>query len=410
MKPSDEHLSNWDQPDNRPNKAAEIAIERLDDPAVLFDEKAVWDDWCEKAAHPSIFCTADWLATWWETYGTIAKPLILRVIEGENTTIGYAPLMRITRKPLLGLSLRSIEFIGTGERVCPEYLDVVAAPNKHDSVRHAVCNYLAGIQNEWDRLWLTDGLSENSLARVATDWSWPGHSSELIWGSTCPYVDLGSSWDDFLAARTAHMRRKIRQIGHRIERELDVDWKVFQPGDNPAEAIATMTDLHTRARKLKGETGNFIYDQYRRFHEAMIIRTASNGRLYLAFLEVNKQPASFFYGFLFGKCLFNYQTGFNPEFSHHRPGWYALARMIQDLIPRGCMRVDFLRGDHDYKWHWADNWHETVNGAVFSPRVAGRLGGLAAGLAVKVRARRNQQPSPPEFVLRRRQSEREDEQ
>jgi len=410
MKPADKHIPEQEQPDKDSNKAAGIAVERLDSPAVLLDEKTVWDDWCEKSAHPSIFCTADWLSTWWETYGGAAEPMILRVIESNNRTIGYAPFMRVVRKPLPGLNLRSIEFIGTGERICPEYLDVIAAPTKIDTVRHAVCEYLAANQDEWDRLWLTDGLSENSLARMVTGWSWPGHGTELIWGSTCPYVNLASSWDEFLAGRSAHMRRKVRQIGHRIERELAVDWKVFQPGDNPENAIAIMTDLHTRARKLKGETGNFIDDQYRQFHEAMIIRTAFNGRLYLAVLELDKQPAAFFYGFLFGKYLFNYQTGFNPEFSRHRPGWYALGRMIQDLIAKGCTRVDFLRGDHDYKWHWSDNWHETVNGAVFSPRVAGRLGGLATGLAVKVRARRKPLPSPPEFVLRRKQSERKNDQ
>jgi CelD/BcsL family acetyltransferase involved in cellulose biosynthesis len=398
MKPRDNQVA-----DNMSTPAqpfAPLSTSLLGDTAVWRQEKVVWDAWCAQAPQPSFFCTTDWLETWWNTYGTAVEPWILRIHRGE-ATIGYAPLMRVIRRPLPGMNVRSIEFIGTGERVCPEYLDVIAAPGEHLTVRRAVRDFLADNRDEWDRLWLTDGLAGDSLADyiVQNHSDWPAR--HLIADHICPYIQLAGTWDLVLAGFGQHMRRKVRQIAHRIEREQSPVWRVYTPNDDPRQAVALMTDLHTRARQLKGEAGNFVDPVYQQLHTALIRRTAETGQIYLGFLELAGAPAAFFYGFLCGNTFFNYQTGYNPEFFRYRPGWYALGRMIQDLIGRGCERVDFLRGDHDYKWHWASGWQETVTGAVFSAGVAGRLNNWLHRTRQLVSDSLNSHGEPPDFVRER---------
>ena len=378
-----------------------LNVERLTRPNIWVEDRETWDNWCAQTPAPSVFCTADWLQLWWEIYGSEIEPWVLRVRDGDGKTVGYAPLMRVVRKLLPGLQIKSIEFVGTGQRVCPEYLDVVTAPGMADPVRRAACEFLAENRGEWDRLWLSDGLAEDSLSRYAAQTRWPGAKREIR-ESLCPCVTLPSTWDEFLANRSRHMRRKVRQIGHRIERELAVNWRIFTADDDRTEAVALMTDLHTRARQIKGETGIFADEQYRRFHQAIITRLAQTDRLYLGILELDHRPAVFFYGFLFGGCFFNYQTGYDPAFGRYRPGWYALSRMFQDLINRGCTKVDFLRGDHDYKWHWSDGWRETINTAVFSRGPMGRLAQAAVSLREQLRARRQPALQPPDFLHKKR--------
>lgn len=374
-----------------------VSTAKLDGHQVWHREKDTWDGWCAQAPHPSFFCTSDWLETWWETYGGAVEPWILRV-RREGTDIGYAPLMRVVRRPLPGMRVRSIEFIGTGERVCPEYLDVIARPGELGRVRRAVGDYLSRNRQEWDRLWLTDGLAGNSLSDFIIHDAHHGNKTRKVNSHICPYIDLPEDWDALLSAFGRHMRRKIRQIAHRVEREQNVRWRVHAADDDPEQAVAVMTDLHTRARELKGETGNFVDPDYRRLHTSLIRRAAKSGHLYLGFLELGRQPAAFYYGFVYGKIFFNYQTGFNPAFAHYRPGWYAVARMMQDLIERGCTRVDFLRGDHDYKWHWATGWHETVTAAVFSRNFTGQVNNWLHRARQAIRKPHAADSGPPAFV------------
>jgi len=384
---------------------AELTVVLLTDTSVWQRDKIRWDAWCAQAPHPSFFCTTDWLETWWETYGGAVEPWILQVKRGD-AVVGYAPLMRIVRHPVPLVNVRSIEFIGTGERVCPEYLDVISVPGEQVAVRRAVSEFLTDCRNEWDRLWLSDGLAGDSLSDYVANDNQHGSARRKIQGHVCPYIDLADNWDTLLAGIRPHMRRKIRQIANRIEREQKVTWRVHAADDDPAHAVQVMTDLHTRARQLKGEAGNFIDPVYQRLHTALIRRTAQSDQLYLGFLELGGTPATFYYGFRCGSTFFNYQTGYNPEFARYRPGWYALSRMIRDLIGRGCKCVDFLRGDHDYKWHWAGGWHETMTGAVFSTGMAGRLNDWLYRTRRLIRHGQTSPAVPPDFV--RAQTDREE--
>lgn len=401
MKPTNHHNIGITQTCESSSSTVPVSVECLSRPVIWLEEKETWDSWCAQATHPSFFRTADWLQTWWEIYGAEIEPWILRVRDGDSTVIGYAPLMRITRTPLPGLRVRSIEFIGTGERVCPDYLDVIAPPGKTDLVRGAVCDYLRENRDQWDRLWLSDGLAQNSLSSFATQRTWDGCATRTVYGSVCPYLNFPADWETFLAGLRRHMRRKVRQIGHRIERELPVKWRVHLPDDDPKQAVTLMADLHTGSRLLKGESGNFVDKQYRQLHTTMVRRAARSGRLYLCFLELGQKPAAFFYGFLLGNRFFNYQTGFNPDYACYRPGWYAIGRMIQDLMGRGCGCIDFLRGDHDYKWHWANGWFETITGTVFSRSLSGHLSKIALSMRQRIQAGKNRRTGPPDFARER---------
>ncbi len=402
-------MANWRHPDKPENPlpgtrqasgnigSERLSVERLPDIDVLRAERTTWDIWAGQGKCPSIFRTADWLATWWEIYGGEAQPWILRVSR-DDQTIGYVPLMLTNRRPVPGVRVRSVEFIGAGERVCPEYLDMVCAPGTGVEISKAVDRYLLEHRDEWDRVWLSDGYEGGSLSREIGMANWPGCHHEIVPISVCPYLNLPESWDVFLMERSKHMRRKTRQIANKAERELTVDWRVFRPGDKAEDAVAMMTELHTLARQRKGEVGNFAHKRYRRFHTTIIERMAEAGRLYLGALHLNGRPAAFFYGFIFADIFFNYQAGFHPDFGRYRPGWYALGRVVRDLTGRRCRGLDFLRGDHDYKWHWSDSWRETLAGAVYSGSLAGKLSRHAAGLRRKISQQRNGVQGPPEKV------------
>ena len=97
------------------------------------------------AASPAdtIFLTWEWISTWWDVYGTDSRLYVLAVRDDDGTLVGIAPL-RIRKRSRLGglVRLRSVEFIGTGGDVTPEYPDLIARPGFDVAVADAVADVL----------------------------------------------------------------------------------------------------------------------------------------------------------------------------------------------------------------------------------------------------------------------------
>jgi CelD/BcsL family acetyltransferase involved in cellulose biosynthesis len=93
-------------------------------------------------------------------------------------------------------------------------------------------------------------------------------------------------------------------------------------------------------------------------------------RLYV--LEVDGLIAALLYCYKYKDGLFYYQSGFDLEFAKYSLGTVAFAYAIQDAISEHIKRFDFLRGFHDYKYHWANADRLTVGVTVRRGTFAGR--------------------------------------
>jgi CelD/BcsL family acetyltransferase involved in cellulose biosynthesis len=56
---------------------------------------------------------------------------------------------------------------------------------------------------------------------------------------------------------------------------------------------------------------------------------------------------------VYGKKLYSYLSGFNPDFSEYRLGSLRLMYLIKHCIMNGLTEYDFMRGDEPYKEQWA---------------------------------------------------------
>src|SRR5205814_898733 len=99
-----------------------------------------------------------WVRTWWQIHRDDGRLLIIIARDGAGTAIGIAPLYvrRDCSDPIR--LLRTIHFLGTGERECDEvageYLGWLAAPSDVNAVTQAVARVLRSRADLWDRLHL----------------------------------------------------------------------------------------------------------------------------------------------------------------------------------------------------------------------------------------------------------------
>ncbi len=181
----------------------------------------------------------------------------------------------------------------------------------------------------------------------------------------CPYLDLPDSFEELLSGYTSKkrkaIRRDLRQHGAKFE---FIDYSVI---GNTEKALDEARKLHNLSRRLKGEEGSFERTGYMEFHRRLAHSLAEDDSLYFKFLLQDGKPIAFLYGFLSGDRFYDYQTGYNPEYSDSRPGFLILAMAIQDLITSGIKRFDFLRGYENYKLYWTDKVRNTYRYYILPP-------------------------------------------
>ncbi len=92
------------------------------------------------------------------------------------------------------------------------------------------------------------------------------------------------------------------------------------------------------------------------------------------------------YAFAYEGRWWSYLSGYDRAFSRYSVGTQLLAHTIRAAIEEGLAEFDFLRGEEEYKFDWADRVRLDVN-LTIPARVEGRL--LIALHRLRSRARRS---------------------
>jgi CelD/BcsL family acetyltransferase involved in cellulose biosynthesis len=275
-----------------------------------------------------------------------------------------------------------------GDLGCPDHLDVPAAPGANWG---AVVPVLKSLP--WDVLILgnlTPGATNaielaRALARGGCAVRW-----EAQW--PCPYIDLPSSWDDYLASVTATRRQALR----RRERNMARAHRVTVVDHDVAgldEGWRRLVDLHERRW---GGAGTFSNPRVERLHRAFAAELAGRGQLWLSTLELDGQPAAAWYGFSQRDTVYFYQSGRDPKWEDLNVGAVLMTRMVRRAIESGYRRLDFLRGTESYKAQWTAAHRVTAELVAFRPSWRGQwLRGLdlLGRLRGRLRRRRVDRPT-----------------
>jgi CelD/BcsL family acetyltransferase involved in cellulose biosynthesis len=75
---------------------------------------------------------------------------------------------------------------------------------------------------------------------------------------------------------------------------------------------------------------------------------------------LNGQPLGILFSFQMRDCVYLYNSGFNPEYTHVSPGVVTIALDIKSAIEEGKKFYDFLRGDEEYKFRFGAHKRYTM--------------------------------------------------
>jgi CelD/BcsL family acetyltransferase involved in cellulose biosynthesis len=358
-------------------------------------------DWRRLAeARGNAFLSPEWFSCWFEEYGDTARPLVA-VLPGEAGSVRglMAFALPVSGRP------RICRIAGANLGDC---FSPVAVAGEELAVAVAAGEALRDASDPWSVIaldhveeadaWI-DGLEEGLGVRMKR------HSRSSV---GLPWIDLSlhGGWDGYLAARSSHLRKRLRQLDRRQARDHDVRVRQTERADQVSTDIATFFELHDR--RWAGRGGSSLdSDRARAFHGRFAEAAQQRGWLRLWFLEFDGNPVAAWYGWRLGRRYSFYNGGFDPSFSSLSPGLVLLATVIESAFEEGAAEFDFLLGDEGYKQRFAEE-ERTVSDVSLArslPHPAGAITGAqfaARRLARKLSGSTRQRLGLDRLARRRR--------
>jgi CelD/BcsL family acetyltransferase involved in cellulose biosynthesis len=333
---------------------------RLDVVTTAEDFAALQNEWnplLQRSRSNNMFLTFEWVSTWWSVYGAGSRLHVLTARDADGRLVGLAPLKGVVRGIPALFRFTTIEFIGQGGDVTPEYLDLIAEPGYEAAVVDAFADHLCddpGVHVIDLRPFA--GASPN-LPRLQQRLEASGGHVRRVADSICPVLQLPETPQAFLESQSRNYRKKIRECERKCERELHVRLRMSQTPAELREDLGALVELHDR--RWDGESRAFKTTEYVTFHDRLSGLLLERGWMRLFTLH-NGQPLAVLYCFAYSGRYYYYQAGRHPGYPKHRLGLLLMHKVIQEAIKEHASVFDFLSGDEAYKYHWAKSTASNV--------------------------------------------------
>jgi len=339
---------------------------------------ATWDAIVARNPNATPFSRWAFHRSWWDAYAANAHEETLVVIPADATPdtdpIAIVPLMhRHEVEPSDALTHTRMRHgsdvwltpvpptakaVFFGASYHADYATILADPADLPAVAEAVASYLAGpLAGPWDvvdlrRLRCGDPAGEHlavalGALEIANGWTLNVEREDV-----CPVLTLppGSDMEGYLSTLGKKERHEIRR---KVRRAMGLGEIRLEDSTDPLRDLEVFIELH---QKRWGEDGLFRPgpggDQSRVFFRRLFELFGTAGPLRLTFLTVGGRCIASGIHFETADEILYYNAGVDPDARDLSPGVLMVYAYVARALATGKRRVDFLRGDEPYKYHW----------------------------------------------------------
>ena len=334
--------------------------------------RSLRDDWrrlfarCDRATP---FNSWEWLFSWWHAYGE-KRALRIVLVERDGVVVGIAPLTLGREATVLRTSCRVLRFVGDGS-FDSDHLDFLVDPADEELVMRHVEDWLRS-NSEWDALELRELSSTSRSCAALRELASRLDVMVRMEESTSAVLALPRSFDEFLRARQARFRTKLRSLIKRVDQGELVFESEVGPGDLRRK-LRSLFALHQRRWNDSGRSGVFDSSAKRRFYGGFAPRFARNAWLRLYSLRRGDDYVA--HQLCFGTAGTTYllQEGFDASNPAASFGQTLRAAVVRHLIESGGATYDFLGGFSRHKEEWGSERGTMVHMTLARRTLNGRL-------------------------------------
>ncbi len=363
-----------------------LRVELIQNPVEWETYREEWN----RLAGDRLTRSCEWLRSWWDAYKTEYRLSILRVAR-EGETVAFFP---IARHQTLHHG-ETICFLGSG-KACSDDMGILMAEDVGEEVSAVLADYFrfpSGRTVQWDHM---------DFDGVRTDDPWMGRFLERLLKDeritverrpslNCWGVSVADGWDAYLST----LSKRVRRMWNDTERYLagESQFAVATTMDESIAFAGKIKEMHQSRWEERGIVGCFGSSNF----ETFLMKTiqsmwdySESGRPgrrspFISLITIDGVAASGMVGFIFDDTLNVYLTGMNTDFISYRPGWQTSFCGIRGAIERGCRRIDFMRGDEDYKERLGAAPSKQERWIIASPRLVSQLRNTAYYTAIGIR-------------------------
>jgi len=309
--------------------------------------------------------------TWWKVFGKGSELLVLLVHDGDHNLVGIAPLYVEQQTDHGFLPMRTIKFLGTND-ASSEYLGFIIKREAEQEVTNRLLQFLLFGEMHWDKLMFSDMLCSCNCTQLLYDvvMCFPGYL-KVVDKWDYPLIKLPQKFSSYVDSLSKSLRRNLRYTTNKLNREFVCEFDQTFDVEEVRKIVAELFRLHELRCLRSRRNSSFISPEMRAFHMKISETFFHKGWLRLYYIKLNQEIQAVAYGFLYGKTLFGYQLGFNPEFISYSLGNNILLRTVEDSIQSECENYDFLRGSEKYKHRWTNSERQVVDVVVYASHTKG---------------------------------------
>jgi CelD/BcsL family acetyltransferase involved in cellulose biosynthesis len=361
----------------------------LDDPNAL---DALADDWrrlwtATRPVPPML--EYRWVHAWWQLHRQEGKLLLVVVADEGGRPAGIAPLYvrRDARAPVK--LLRTVHFLGTGEReadeVVSEYLGWLAPPETAGAVTRAVADVLSERAAIWDRLHLINiEATQNLQAELPTALA-PLLRDRNV--ATRPTFRIAARpLEEYVSGLSSSNFRHRCRRALRASAEAGLELVTVTRPDEARALFTVLRELHQQRWVERGHPGAFDSAVFREFHERLLPIYLADGSAWLVGLRQGSRWLAARYHLRTGDRVFDYVSGVDTNApAALGPGLLLTLHGLQWCAENGVRTYDLLGGEYEYKRKLATEVAEIFDLDLYNSTLASQLWLAARRLRWKLR-------------------------
>lgn len=288
-----------------------------------------------------------WALAWLNQLSAATSPFVL-IARKAGKVEGILPLARESTL----LRGRRLLLVGSG-KACGDDLGLLASKGSETVIAEAMLAWLRNAKGKdsWDQIDL-DGVQPSTASTSALLKAF--ESADFVeflrrTSESCWSLKLASDANALLNDASKRTRRMLRQIDDAYIKSGRAVLQVAASYADAKEKIAKIAELHQSRWKDRKIVGCFGTDGFGSFIDELLLRWWESRTAYVATLNIDGLPRAGGIGFWRQDELAIYLIGMDIDAEEHRPGWLFNIESIRLAHSAGKSRLNFLRGDEEYK-------------------------------------------------------------
>jgi len=301
------------------------------------------------------FTSPLWNELWWQHLSRdgLAQrdEFYVHAIREQHRLIAIAPMM-ITVAPAVGpLRTRRLHYFGADPNLT-EVRSLVCRAEDEERVVAALSDYLDQQRGAWD--WLRwSGIRAAGGAQ-----RWLDTHGGIRWEEPVQnyWLNMPATWAEFRGSRTRNIKESLRKCYNSLKRAgHQFQFSAVGEPRSSVAALERFLELHAaRANSAMPvrHADCFARKPARAFIQKYCAAMAERGELRIFQLEINGTLVASRLGFVLGRELYLYYSGYLPDWGKYSVMTTLLAETLKWAIGQGFQIVNLSTGTDNSKLRW----------------------------------------------------------